>query len=203
MQTQETLGILNLLATWIVHGKHISEIMQLGGGANSSNSFSTGWCRKLAALNKFKAVPSEGSMSRFSHPCLIIQSLYTGIEAELIWSYTQTQNNEQRLIWNELHYVVLWLLWQWNCAAIIVLQCPSWGSCGLGPWIWKHDEMELGWLGSHWFDGGYGVTCLLVWHLYAKKNWLHRHKSYLIFYWWSFKVERGHQHSFLYIVTLT
>jgi len=48
----------------------MSEIMQLGGGFNSSKSFSTCSFRVLlfAALKKSKPVPSEGNMSRFSHP---------------------------------------------------------------------------------------------------------------------------------------
>ncbi|RYQ97232.1 hypothetical protein Ahy_B08g093253 [Arachis hypogaea] len=56
---KETLGILNFSATWIVYGRLISETMQHAGSDNSSKIFSTGSLRRLAALKKLKALPSE------------------------------------------------------------------------------------------------------------------------------------------------
>ncbi|RYQ85893.1 hypothetical protein Ahy_B10g105520 [Arachis hypogaea] len=57
--TKEILGTLNLLAMWIVYGRLISETMQLDGGNNSSKILSTGSLRRLIALKKLVALPSE------------------------------------------------------------------------------------------------------------------------------------------------
>ncbi|KAF7818686.1 hypothetical protein G2W53_024141 [Senna tora] len=60
--------MLNFAAMWDVYGKHISEIMQLGLGVNSSNTFSTASSNMFIASKKLTAMPSEGSISIFSQP---------------------------------------------------------------------------------------------------------------------------------------
>nr|XP_025669889.1 pentatricopeptide repeat-containing protein At1g62910-like [Arachis hypogaea] len=49
-------GMLNLLAMWIVYGKHVSETIQLGSGTNSSKSFSTSSHKNACRIQQINGI---------------------------------------------------------------------------------------------------------------------------------------------------
>ena len=116
--------------------------MQLGLGVSSSNISSTGFCRLLVALNKLMPLPSEGSMSRFSHPSGNPASLHGNWSStNLIWnpeSEARAITPEKRAAFCEVVIMVTITL---RCANILAMSTTG----IMWPWAIKGNRTKWSW----------------------------------------------------------